>query len=97
MYKCGDTHSNHTEHGRIPKDTQDVILSLFKDGTSKPNAVILALRNRGIQGPPRRQLTNYLTYLRKKLLGRSTISMGEMEKWCKERKVLMQILLNCKY
>ena len=98
LYKCGDAHLNHAERGKMLSETKEAITALFKDGTRKPNPIILALKSRGMVAPPRTQLTNYLTYLRKKFCSNEglnqTISMEELEEWCQEKTVSTEIYLS---
>jgi hypothetical protein len=92
LYRCEESHANHqTDKSAIQKEVKSVIETLFKDGTTKPKAILRALKNRGIQEPEIKQLSNYLATLRKKLLGNPTISVGELEVWCNNKKVFTLI------
>jgi hypothetical protein len=68
----------------IPQTTKDEIDALFKIGITKPKAILSALEQKNVTPPCYIQLTNYLVQHKTKVLGKSSISLGELEDWAKK-------------
>ncbi|CAF4786801.1 unnamed protein product, partial [Rotaria sp. Silwood2] len=50
----------------------------------RPKRILEILEEKGLPVPKKQQLSNYLTSLREKYYGTSTISLGELEAWCQQ-------------
>ncbi|XP_031346018.1 uncharacterized protein LOC116172859 [Photinus pyralis] len=72
----------HSENMKIATSAKLLVRQLYNDGIKKPNAIIAAFRARKEQPPVKSQLKTFLTSLRSKTLGASTISAGELSNWC---------------
>ena len=59
----------------------------------KPKRVLEILEEKGLPVPKKQQLSSYLISLRKKYYGASTISLGELEAWCKRNSLIIIIII----
>jgi hypothetical protein len=73
----------HRKNGISP-DVKQIINGFLNDGLTKPSQILLALQQRKVQVPTTMQLNNYIAQFKKKKNGPSSVSLGEIEKWCKE-------------
>ncbi|CAF2907650.1 unnamed protein product [Rotaria sp. Silwood2] len=81
MYKTEDDHLHQeTRSIGINQQSKEVICELFKMKI-KPKRMLELLEEKGLPVPKKQQLSNYLTSLREKCYGTSTISLGELEAW----------------
>jgi hypothetical protein len=84
MYKTEDDHLHHESRSiGINQKSKEVICELFKMKI-KPKRILEILEEKGLPVPKKQQLSNYLTSLREKCYGTSTISLGELEAWCQQ-------------
>lgn len=66
-------HPQGNEHYRgISPFIKDLIKEMFKVGISTPNKIIRALKDKNVQPPTVKQISNYLTIYRKELLLKQT-------------------------
>lgn len=54
----------------------------------KPKAILYNLVKKGLEAPPKSQLTSFLTKLRKEKFGDSKLNFGSLEQWLKECNVV---------
>ncbi|CAF2750581.1 unnamed protein product [Rotaria sp. Silwood2] len=81
MYKTEDDHLHQESRSiGINQQSKEVICELFKMKI-KPKRMLELLEEKGLPVPKKQQLSNYLTSLREKCYGTSTISLGELEAW----------------
>ncbi|CAF0857349.1 unnamed protein product [Rotaria sordida] len=84
MYKTEDDHLHQESRSiGINQQSKEVICELFKMKI-KPKHMLELLEEKGLPVPKKQQLSNYLTSLREKCYGTSTISLGELEAWCQQ-------------
>ncbi|CAF3133334.1 unnamed protein product [Rotaria sp. Silwood2] len=82
MYKTEDDHLHQESRSiGINQQSKEVICELFKMKI-KPKRMLELLEEKGLPVPKKQQLSNYLTSLREKCYGTSTISLGELEACC---------------
>ena len=90
LYRAHEDHSNHG--GNVPRGISApikvIILQLFKDGIRKPKEIMRVLEEKGEKVPSKSQLGNHLVYVRKIVLGDTTISFGELEAWAKSKELI---------
>jgi hypothetical protein len=67
----------------IHETTKNEIFELF-NLKFKPKRILEILAEKSLPVPTTKQLSNYLSQLKNKELGASTISLGEPEAWCKD-------------
>ncbi len=70
----------------IPQTTKDEIDALYKMGIEKPKAILSQLEEKNVTLPSYIQLTNYLVQHKAKVLGKSSISLGELEDWANKNR-----------
>ena len=88
MYKTEDDHlHNEPRSIGINQQSKEVICELFKMKI-KPKRILEILEEKGLPVPKKQQLSSYLISLRKKYYGASTISLGELEAWCKRNSLM---------
>jgi len=68
----------------IDPATKVEIEILYKIGISKPKAILAALEQKNVPIPSYIQMANYLAQLKNRILGKSSISLGELEDWAKK-------------
>ena len=88
LYETGHHIHTRQQHKRgIPFETKETINSMFRDGVQKPRAILVGLRNRGVDAlPSKTQLANYLATMKNKEYGRHSISLGELSDWAESRR-----------
>ncbi len=72
----------------LPKDATDRIKSLYSSGLTKPSLILAQLRKEGINSKKRAQLSNFLKNFKDKTIGKTTVSLGELENWCKDHSLV---------
>lgn len=85
LYRSQLSHNCHDilekARPRISVDVKQEIRKLVDfDSRIKPKAVLERLSQKGMEVPKKTLVNNYLAFLRKKKLGSSTISLGELER-----------------
>jgi hypothetical protein len=65
-------------------EAKEEIQKLF-DLKQKPKLILAKLREKGITVKNKAQVSNYIKTIKQKKYGRTTISLGEFEHWCKDR------------
>lgn len=68
---------------KLSEETKNEINNLFSLNL-KPKKMMEVLTSKGLRPEKKSQLDNYLTRLRTNTYGPSSISLGELEKWCEE-------------
>jgi hypothetical protein len=53
-----------------------------------PRTIMYSLREESLPEPSACQLNNFLAQLKEKLLGKRSMSYGDLEKWCKLRLIV---------
>lgn len=71
----------------LSEDTKKMIEELF-DLKLKPKKIYEKLIEKGFKPKNKKQLENYLTFLRRKKFGESKISLGQLEAWCESHSAL---------
>jgi hypothetical protein len=88
MFETGSDHSHdESKLAGINGESRLLIDELFKLKV-KPKRILETLEEKGLPVPLKKQLSNYLVSLRKKLYGSSSISLGELEAWCQRNAIL---------
>lgn len=83
LFETEDEHANHVAKSRgLSLSAKLLSRQLYNDGIKKPNAIIAAFRSRNEEPPVKSQLKTFLTSIRSKALGSSTISVGDLQNWC---------------
>ncbi|CAF4632468.1 unnamed protein product [Rotaria sp. Silwood2] len=77
-------HDDDDKTRGIHETVKRVIDELYDDGVMKPKQIIRALETRKIKTQTYTQLNNYISHLKTKKYGSNTISLGELEQWCKD-------------
>ena len=84
-------YSNNIEHDHskcndcdwgIPKLTKSRIEQLYVSGVTKPKLIQYALRQEKIEEPSNAQLNNWISYYKKKSIGKTNITFADLEAWC---------------
>ncbi len=90
LYRSDIEHGNHDKVVRgIPPAAKEEITQLFKDGIRKPKEILRVLRERpNAYIPSENQLRNFLTSVRTSVLGRPTISYGELLSFVSEKSAI---------
>lgn len=68
----------------IPDPIKEVISELFNQ-QQKAKAILKILGDKGLELPTKTKLNNYISFLRRKNYGPSTISLGELHAWLQSR------------
>lgn len=88
VYCTTNAHANHvTDPGRgLSTDLKTFIKSKYKDGVTKPKALLHLIRDNHMIEPKKSKLVSFLATLRVDTLGKPSISVGELHAWCDQRK-----------
>ena len=88
MFETGSDHfHDESKSTGINEQSRLLIDELFKFKV-KPKRMLETLEEKGLPVPLRKQLSNYLVSLRKKLYGSPSISLGELEAWCQRNSII---------
>ena len=83
MFTTPDEHIHDQKRNCGIKDaTKAEIKELFKLKI-KPKRMLEIIEEKGLPTATKRQLSNYLKTLREQVYSSSSISLGELEAWCK--------------
>lgn len=87
VYRTENEHKNHiTEPTRgLSIDVKNFVERKYKDGITKPKALLHLIRDSEMPEPPKSKLVSFLRTLRSEVLGSPTISVAELQAWCAER------------
>jgi len=58
------SHNHELKQPGLPDDIKEAVSELFQVGVTKPNAILSALRAKGVTPPKKKKLQHYLTKLR---------------------------------
>ena len=82
------THDKNPKVISIDEKTKTAIHDLIALGIKKPNAILSALEEKGEKVPLLKHLYNHLAYFKKKVFGKSNMSLGELSQYCEEHSAI---------
>ena len=63
----------------IPKQTKDILCGLYDPGLTKPDTLLMAIKEKQLPIPTLQQLYNFLSSYRKRKFGCPSISIGSLQ------------------